>query len=116
MIINVRFKMTLWDCIKLRISGLSQNVESIDSIGEVQSISFKPKEITMAVGGIIKDDKPFIFGEQGDCLYIPITDKGLSALGLRTEIKKAIEEDRSEMFREKIVTEIVTKLGLKEKI
>lgn len=43
MIIKVRFKMTLWDCIKLRISGLSRNVESIDSVGKVQSIRYRYK-------------------------------------------------------------------------
>jgi hypothetical protein len=43
MVINVRFKITLWDCIKLRISGLSKNIESIDSVGKVQSIRYRYK-------------------------------------------------------------------------
>lgn len=42
-LISVRFKMSLWDCIKLRISGLSRNVESIDSIGQAQSIKYRYK-------------------------------------------------------------------------
>ena len=41
--ISIRFKMSLWDCIKLRISGLSRNVESIDSIGQAQSIKYRYK-------------------------------------------------------------------------
>lgn len=39
--IKVRFKMPLWDCVKLRISGLFKNIESINTVGEVQTIQFK---------------------------------------------------------------------------
>lgn len=32
-IISIRFKMPLWDCIKLRISGLDNVIDTIDHVG-----------------------------------------------------------------------------------
>lgn len=40
-IISIRFKMPLWDCIKLRISGLNNVIDTIDQVGQVSKIKMK---------------------------------------------------------------------------
>lgn len=42
--INVTVKMSLWQAIKIRISGIFKNAESFEQVGELTQIKYRSKE------------------------------------------------------------------------
>lgn len=44
-IINVKVKFSMWDALKIRVSGIFKNAESFKQVGDVIKVIYKTKSI-----------------------------------------------------------------------
>lgn len=40
-VIKIKFNLSFWDCLKLRLSGLYDKLENLDTVGDVSCLKFK---------------------------------------------------------------------------